>query len=121
MKSLFFLEDAVRRDARRYSFQRSHSGRTLGTISLLLIIVFLSHPLGILGQRAIQNPSVENPTFTPVNSFHRIAEGTLIGWLTTHPLNECSIGPASCRPIERWGTGFNSVSAASGWEMLLWN
>ncbi|MBX3243223.1 MAG: carboxypeptidase regulatory-like domain-containing protein [Acidobacteria bacterium] len=70
-------------------------------------------PCVTYAQRAIQNPSVEAPAIAN-NTYHRISEGTLTGWLTTHPLLTCAVGPETCRPIERWGTGFNSVNAAAG-------
>lgn len=82
------------------------------TVSMLLVVLLSISPLSSLGQRAIQNPSVENPGIS-ANSNHRISENTLTGWLTTHPFLTCDVGPSNCRPIERWGTGFNGVSTGT--------
>ena len=82
-------------------------------ITLLIIAIILLQPVSIRAQRAIQNPSVEDPAIA-ANTYQRISEGTLTGWLTTHPLLTCAVGPEVCRPIERWGTGFNSVNTAPG-------
>lgn len=96
----------------RYEAPLRKFAKTLLTISVLICITILTSGIAT-AQRAIQNPSVENPGFS-LNSYHRIAEETLVGWLTTHPLNTCDIGPQACRPIERWSSGFNGVSTASG-------
>ncbi len=88
---------------------RSAASNTIGT---LIIIAFLAHISFIPAQRAIQNPSVQNPAIAN-NSNERIAENTLIGWLTTHPIATCGVGPASCRPIERWSSGFLGVNAST--------
>lgn len=107
-----FIDRVSERSAYRRSTFSKPFFKLKVTFCLLLLILNIGS-FELFGQRAIQNPSVETPTFT-TNSFHRISEGTLTGWLTTHPAGDCSFGPASCRPIERWGTGFNGFNAANG-------
>src|SRR5690606_1767253 len=105
-----FIDRVSERSAyRRSTFSKQFSNKKLMAVFCLLLLIFNIGTFEIFAQRAIQNPSVETPTFT-TNSFHRISEGTLTGWLTTHPTGDCSFGPASCRPIERWGTGYNGVN-----------
>lgn len=112
MKISVSLGDAVRDGARRILAHGSFKIRSSKHLSLLLVFLLATAPMVSLGQRAVQNPSVENPSM-PVNSYQRIAEESLIGWLTTHPLNTCGVGPASCRPIERWSSGYNGVNTAT--------
>lgn len=80
--------------------------------TLSFVVVLLQVAISVTGQRAIQNPSVQNPSIVD-SSNERISENTLLGWLTTHPTGSCGVGPASCRPIERWSTGFNSVDSST--------
>ncbi len=112
MKNQVFTEVRLRLAERRsggFSLKGIRSIAAAGLLAMLMVV----QPSLILAQRAIQNPSVEDPAM-PVNSYQRIAEETLTGWLTTHPLNTCAVGPEVCRPIERWGTGFNSINTAPG-------
>ncbi len=79
---------------------------------IFIIILLLGQSHIVLGQRSVQNPSVQNPAIAN-NANQRIAENTLLGWLTTHPSASCQIGPGLCRPIERWSSGFNGVNAST--------
>ena len=67
--------------------------------ALSFVLMILQVAVSVTGQRAIQNPSVQNPAIAN-GSNERIAENTLLGWLTTHPTGSCGVGPASCRPID---------------------
>jgi hypothetical protein len=87
-------------------------------ITLVLSIILVSSPTVFAQQRAIVNPSTELPSF-PNNSNQRWGEGAFTGWLTTHPqvTNGCTNGGGTnitCRPMERWSTGFLAVSTAAG-------
>lgn len=87
-------------------------------ITLILAIVLISPQIVFAQQRAIVNPSTELPAF-PNGSNQRWGEGAFTGWLTTHPqvTNGCTNGGGTnvtCRPMERWSTGFLSVLTAAG-------
>lgn len=79
-------------------------------VSIILLFTFLSGT--ITAQRAITNPSIELPAFANATVV-QAAEGTVPGWLTTHPVNAGACGPG-CRPIERWSTGFGGFLPATG-------
>lgn len=79
---------------------------------LSFVLILLQVTIAVTGQRAIQNPSLQNPVIAD-GSNERISENTLLGWLTTHPVGSCGVGPASCRPIERWSSGFNNVNPST--------
>jgi hypothetical protein len=67
----------------------------------------------IPAQRAITNPSTEDPAFANGTVVQQ-AEGTMPGWLTSHPIQPGACGGSNCRPIERWSTGAVGVSPATG-------
>jgi len=85
----------------------SHS-LTIRAVTFILLLTLLS---GVLtSQRAITNPSTELPAIAN-GIVVQSPEGTMPGWLTSHPVQGCGAG---CRPIERWSTGFNGVTPATG-------
>jgi hypothetical protein len=75
--------------------------------NICFVILLLSLAGVVPAQRAIVNPSIEDPAF-PNASFVQAAEGTVPGWLTSHPVQPGACGGADCRPIERWSTGFTT-------------
>lgn len=83
--------------------------------SLQIFLAFLlltSLAIPITAQRAITNPSTELPTFP--SGVIQQAEGTMPGWLTSHPVQPGVCGGADCRPIERWSTGVGGRLPATG-------
>jgi hypothetical protein len=99
MKSTSFLN---RKSARTITFR---------TFTFFLWITFITSV--VPAQRAITNPSIELPAFAN-GTFYQAAEGTVPGWLTSHPVQPAACGGVNCRPIERWSTGFSGVSPATG-------
>lgn len=90
--------------------------RSFQIFAVALLLTFLAG--AVAAQRAITNPSVENPAFAN-NSFFFYSEAVVTGWLTSHPVvaGGCTNGggPAvDCRPIERWSSSFNGVLPATG-------
>lgn len=80
-------------------------------VCIILLFTLLSGT--ITAQRAITNPSIELPAFAN-GAVVQAAEGTVPGWLTSHPVQPAACGGADCRPIERWSTGAVGVSPATG-------
>ena len=89
-------------------------------VSVLIAFCMLSAaPAATLAQRAITNPSIEDPAFED-GIYYFYSEELVPGWLTSHPVQPagCTNGTAGpgvdCRPIERWSTTFLGVTAAPG-------
>lgn len=77
-------------------------------IAFCLLLTLLSPISAFSQQRAIVNPSLEEPIIAD-NSYSLLDEDSVPGWDTSHPVNGSNI-----RPIEMWRQPFNGVSAASG-------
>lgn len=90
-----------------------------GALKVIFASLFLTFLSGaVSAQRAITNQSIEDPAFAD-NQFYFYAEGSVPGWLTSHPVQIAGCtdggGPAfDCRPIERWSSGFLGVFPAAG-------
>lgn len=85
------------------------------SLQICFIVMLLAFsPIVSLSQRAIINPSTEDPAFADGTVVQQ-AEGTMPGWLTSHPVQSGACGGGTdCRPIERWSTGAVGVSPATG-------
>lgn len=108
----------MKKPLRRKCARNFHTSaaKTLATLALSLILV--SSQTVFTQQRAIVNSGTELPSFAN-GSNERWGEGAFTGWLTTHPqvTNGCTNGGGTgvtCRPMERWSTGFLSVLTAAG-------
>lgn len=73
----------------------------------ILTTVLLNVSPAFAQQRAIANPSIEQPTI-PNNDYDQLNANLVPGWETTHPVRP------NGRLIEIWSTGFNGVNTAPG-------
>jgi hypothetical protein len=80
--------------------------RFLTVLSMFIIIGIPVLPV-FAQQRAIANPSIEQPVIP--SDYLQINADSVPGWLTTHPVD-----PTRGRMIEIWRNGFNGINTATG-------
>lgn len=97
--------------------KNNHTSAGNAPLQVFTFFLLLAFTAGTIpAQRAITNQSTELPAI-PDNFNQRWDEAGFTGWLTTHPFvtDNCTNGGVhTCRPMERWSTGFLSVVTASG-------
>ncbi len=97
-----------------FSHKTNFKSARIATLRISTFFLLLNFTAGIVpAQRAITNPSIEDPAFGNGQVvFH--AEGTVPGWLTSHPVQPGACDGADCRPFERWSSGATGVLPATG-------
>src|SRR5690606_20724428 len=81
--------------------------RVLFAALVVLLLIIMSVMPAIGQQRAIANPSIEQPVIP--SDYLQINADSVPGWLTTHPVD-----PTRGRMIEIWRNGFNGINTAIG-------